>query len=166
MISPQPFRWSGEAMIPLRPRSADRAFVIGQEYWLVEERRRSVASHNHEFAWLSEAWRNLPEDVADLYPSPEHLRKRALVQAGYYTETIVDAGSNAAALRVAAFMRQKDEFAIVVVRGAIAVERVAKSQSRRAMTPKEFQESKTAIMEIIAQLIGVDPADLGKAEAA
>lgn len=165
-IAPQPFRWSGDAMRPLRPRAADRAYVVGQEYWLVEEQRRSVTSHNHEFAWLAEAWRNLPEDIADLYPSPEHLRKRALIQGGFYTETIVDAGTSAAALRVAAFMRQKDEFAVVVVRGPVVVERVAKSQSRRAMTPKEFQESKTALMEIVAGMIGVTPESLRNARAA
>lgn len=166
MNSPQPFRWTGSAMEPLRPRAADRTYVIGQEYTLDIWEPRSTASHNHEFAWLAEAWRNLPENLADLYPTPEHLRKRALIEAGYYDETIVDAGTNAAALRMATFMRAKDDFALVIVRGAFAIERVAKSQSRRAMDRKTFQESKTAIMEIVAALIGVAPEDLRKAEAA
>lgn len=153
-------------MQALRPRAADRTYVIGQEYTLDIWEPRSTASHNHEFAWLAEAWRNLPENLADLYPTPEHLRKRALIEAGYYDETIVDAGTNAAALRMATFMRAKDDFALVIVRGAFAIERVAKSQSRRAMDRKTFQESKTAIMEIVAALIGVAPEDLRKAEAA
>ena len=86
MATPQPFRWSGSAMEPIRPRAADRAYVIGEVYTLDIWEPRSTASHNHEFAWLAEAWRNLPENLADLYPTPEHLRKRALIDAGYYDE--------------------------------------------------------------------------------
>lgn len=160
------FTWDGEYLIPVSQRTADKLLVVGQRYAFVEYADRSQASHSHQFAWLAEAWRNLPENLADLYPTPEHLRKRALIEAGYYDETIVDAGTNAAALRMATFMRAKDDFALVIVRGAFAIERVAKSQSRRAMDRKTFQESKTAIMEIVAALIGVAPEDLRKAEAA
>lgn len=159
-MSPQPFTWDGEAMRPRRPRAADREFVVGETYVLDRWEPRSTASHNHEFAWLAEAWKNLPEPLADQFPTPEHLRKRALIDAGYYTETIVDAGSDAAALRVAGYMRGKDGFSYVVVRGPLCVERVAKSQSRRAMKGKEFQESKTAILEIVAAMIGVKPEEL------
>ena len=154
------FRWTGEAMTPLRPKLADANFVIGEVYWLEEEKPRSETSHRHEFAWLKEAWLQLPEGFADELPTPEHLRKRALISAGYYHETIIDAGTNAAALRVASYVRSRDEFAHVVVRGPLVVERVAKSQSRRAMKAGEFQESKTKIMDIIAGMIGVAPASL------
>ena len=166
MNSPQPFRWTGSAMEPLRPRAADRAYVIGEVYTLDIWEPRSTASHNHEFAWLAEAWRNLPEDLADLYPTPEHLRKRALIDAGYYDETIIDVGNKAGALRVAAAWRGANDFALVIARGPAVVIRTAKSQSRGKMDRKTFQESKTAIMEIVAQMIGVAPDDLRKAEAA
>lgn len=159
---PITFEWTGDAMVPL-PRFAklcDRQFVVHETYRLVVEDERSEASHRHEFAWLDDAWRNLPEDCAELYPTPTHLRKRALVEAGFYNETVVDAGSNAAALRVASAFRARDEFALVIVRGPLVVIRDAKSQSRRAMKRDEFQASKTAILEIVAAMIGVTPEEL------
>jgi hypothetical protein len=125
---------------------------------IVEE--RSEKSHSHEFAWLKEAWQNLPETIADQFPTPNHLRKRALILGGFYHETLIDAGSNAAALRVAAYARGKDEFAHVVVRGAFVVERTAKSQSRRSMDKAEFQASKQAVIDVVSAMIGVTPAAL------
>lgn len=139
---------------------AARRYEPHQTYLMEEVQERSVASHNHEFGWLKEAWSNLPEAIADLYPHPEHLRKRALIEAGYYNEEIVDAGTNAAALRVASSFRKREEFSLVIVRGHFVILRTAKSQSRRAMKKEEFQASKTAIMEVIAAMIGVDPATL------
>lgn len=167
-MTPLPFTWDGEAMQVRKgfQRQADQQFVIGEDYRLAPVEDRSDATHRHEFAWLREAWASLPEDVSDAYPSPDHLRKAALIQAGYYTETIVDAGSNAAALRVAAYMKGKDQFSHVVVRGPLAVERIARSQSRRTMDKAEFQASKTAIMEIVGAMIGVDADTLGRQQVA
>ena len=159
-MSAQAFRWEGDGFKPLRPKLADQTFVVGKVYWLDEEQRRSSLSERHEFAWIREAWKNLPEKVAEALPTPDHLRKRALIDAGFYDETIIDAGTQSAALRVASFARSKDGFAYVVTRGPLVVVREAKSQSRRAMDGKAFQASKTAIMEIIAGMIGVSPSDL------
>lgn len=157
MKYPTAFTFRDGVMTPKTPALAKSRFDEGGDYLLVDVEDRSVKSHNHEFAWLNEAFKNLPERLAPDFPSPEHLRKRALIDAGYYRETIVDAGSNAAALRVAAFMRADDEFAVAVVNGPYAIKRVAKSQSRRAMLKEEFQASKTAVLEIVAGLIGVTP---------
>jgi hypothetical protein len=38
--------------------------------WQMAE-NRSSESHRHFFAVVNEAWRNLPEDLADDFPSPE-----------------------------------------------------------------------------------------------
>lgn len=149
--------WDGESFTPLNgfAKIADRHYVIGEIYLLSEQNERSQVSHNHEFAWLKDAWQNLPETLADQIPSAEHLRKRLLIEAGFYAETLIDAGSNAAALRVAQYARGEDEFAAVVVRGPLVVVRKAKSQSRRAMDKAEFQASKTAIMEAAEALLQV-----------
>lgn len=121
---------------------------------------RSAASHAHQFAWLTEAWQNLPEDIAPQYPTAEHLRKRALIQAGFYDEDAIDCGSKDGAERVAAYAQRQDEFAVVMVRGQIVLVRRAKSQSKRDMDRAEFQRSKDAILEIVAGMIGVTPQQL------
>jgi hypothetical protein len=161
------FRWDGDSFVPLRPKAADAVFVVGQIYWLEEAPlERSASSHRHMFAWLKTAHEHLPETISDLYPTPEHLRKRALIDAGWYRETAIDAGSKAAALRVAAYARGEDEFALVTVRGSTVLVKKARSQAMRGADPmnaKEFQASKTAIMDTIAGMIGVTPDDIGRA---
>ena len=154
------FQWNGEALIPKRPRQADAEFTIGEEYMMERIEPRSAASHNHYFACVTEAWRNLPEDQADRYPSSEHLRKAALITTGYRDERTIVAASKAEALRLAAFIRPMDEFAIVVVRDAVVVVYTAKSQSLRAMGKKAFGESKQAVLEYLATLIEVAPETL------
>ncbi len=163
---PMVFRWTGAEMVPLHHRLAERHFARGETYALVQHEDRSTATHNHEFAFIAEAWKNLPEDLAELYPSPEHLRKRALIQAGYFDEMAVDAGTNAAALRVASALRAMDDFAFVVVRGPLVVRRTAKSQSRRAMNKQEFAGSKSKVLDIISDMLGVQPAELERSRAA
>lgn len=159
---PMAFLWDGESMVPRSARAADEQFVIGEVYLLAEHHQRSTASHAHEFAWLHEAWKNLPESRADDFPTPEHLRKRALIDAGFFDQQIIDAGTNAAALRVAQGIRARpgEEFSLVIVRGPAVVIRTAKSQSYRAMGREDFQRSKTAVMERVSELIGVEPAQL------
>ena len=162
---PIPCTWDGDAFAPVSQRFAklaDKFFVVGEIYAMVVEQPRSGASHNHQFAWLHEAWMSLPEGIADLYPSEEHLRKRALIEAGYYTETAIDAGTRAAALRVAAAVPALDEFAFAKVEGPIVLVRRAKSQSMRAMGAKQFYESKAAILAIIADMLSISPEALRK----
>lgn len=163
---PVPFLWDGEVMKPLQPKRADAFYTVGERYIMIPVCHRSDATHKHEFAWLREAWMNLPEALADQYPTTEHLRKRALIDAGYYDETIIDAGTAAAAIRVAVAFRGIDDFALVIVRGPYVIRRVAKSQSKRTMGAKDFQASKEAIMGVVANLIGVETKELAEAEAA
>lgn len=158
------FDWDGEHFTPAHPRRADRFLTVGQRYCLAQHEERSQASHSHEFAWLRDAWLSLPEDIADLYPSAEHLRKRALIEAGFYDETIIDCDTPAAAARVAAAFRSRDAFTLVLVRDSYVIIRTAKSQSRRAMNKREFQASKDAIIEIVSGMIGVNPGQLAKRE--
>lgn len=163
MNAPLLFRWEGDAMKPAGAHQQDRCdkeYVVGQTYRLMEWEERSDVSHKHQFAWLKEAWDQLPDDLKDLYPTTEHLRKRALIEAGFYDEEAIDAGTNAAALRVAASARRWHEFSLVIVRGPIVLIRTPKSQSRRKMNAKDFQRSKESIMEIVAEMIGVSPDQL------
>jgi hypothetical protein len=146
-------------MVPARPEAAAKAYVEGRRYWLDEVSERSWISHRHEFAFVKEAWSNLPEPLWDTFPTPEHLRKAALIATGWRRETIIDAGNKAAALRVAAYARGEDEFAHVTARGPTVIVHKARSQRMHGhdcMDKKEFQESKDAILGWISELIGVD----------
>lgn len=166
MSAVQPFRWDGSAMVPIRPRAADRAYVIGQEYILEIVEPRSGAQHRYYFAAVAEAWRNLPEALSDEYADAETLRKKALIRTGYRDERSIVCASKAEARRMAAFIAPMDRYAIVDAREAVVRVWTAKSQSVRAMGKKEFGESIEAVLAFCAGLIGVAPADLQKAEAA
>jgi len=163
--APMPYRWSGDSWVihPRFQRQADAAFAIGESRMMVEVEERSEASHRQEFAWLREAWMSLPEHVASEYPSPEHLRKRALIATGWCTMTDYVCGSNAEALRWATNLRKEmDEYALVIVERTVVRVLKAKSQSIRAMGKADFQASKTAILEWVAKLLEVEPATLAK----
>lgn len=152
-------RWDGESFVPLRPKLADKHFVVGEVYPLVTHEERSAASHRQYFASLHEAWMNLPEGEADRFPTSEHLRKRALVEAGYFDEEIIDCGSNKVAPNVGAAIRKRDDFAIIFIRDEFVIIRTAKSQSMRAMGKKVFQESKAKVLDIAWGLCGVKPSE-------
>src|SRR5580698_2155122 len=154
------FTWNGSEMVPMRPKAADARFVIGQRYWLDEVSDRSWLSHQQQFAWIAEAWGNLPHSMAEMFPSPEHLRKAALIATGWFRETIVDCGNRAAAARVAAYARGEDEFARVVVRGSTVAVQKARSQRMHGldrMDKAEFQKAKEDILAWIAELLDVEP---------
>jgi hypothetical protein len=131
-------------------------FVVGATYTLEEKHERSAASHAHYFASLNEGWLNLPEDTAERFPTPEHLRKFALIRTGHYDERSIQCGSPEEALRLAAFIEPMDEFTIVVVDHAMVTVYTSKSQSIRAMDKKTFQQSKTDVLEYIGTLIGAE----------
>lgn len=145
---------------------AARHFGEGEIVNLVIHEERSDVSHRHAFAWLREAWVNLPEGLAEAYASPEHLRKRALIATGWCTTQDYVCGSKAEAVRWAANLRREaDEHALVIVKeGVVRVHR-AKSQARGKMNKADFQASKDAIMGWIADLIGVTPAELQRSAA-
>lgn len=156
---PIQFQWDGEAMVPASGfwrREADKQFVVGQRYRMVEENDRSDASHRHEFAWLREAWNSLPDALLDQYPSSEHLRKYGLIAKGHCTMTQHPCVSAAEAERTEASIRRHvDKYAIVRRRGTVVTVYEAVSQSRRAMGAPQFQQSKSDLMDFVADVLGV-----------
>jgi hypothetical protein len=164
-IPPMAFSWTGAEMVPVHPRLADRHFVIGETYALVQHEDRSAASHRHYFACIAEAHGSLPEAWADRLPTPEHLRKFCLIRAGFADSQTFVASSKAEAQRLASFIRPIDEFAVVTVEGCTVTRYTAKSQSEKAMGRKDFQASKDAVLSIVSDLIGVSADELRKAVA-
>lgn len=159
-IAPVPFEWDGDAMIPTNARMADRHYVVGERYRLVPHEDRNANSHRHYFACIHEAWLNLPEPMMERFASSDHLRKHALIKAGYCDERTIACSSKAEAQRVAAFIRPMDEYALVAVREATVIHWTAKSQSVKAMGNKTFQESKTKVLDVLSDMIGTNVTEL------
>jgi hypothetical protein len=159
---PLAFAWDGDAMRPL-PGYAEIAaarFSVGEVVTLAPVEARSSPSHRHYFACVREAWVNLPAEHAARFASEAHLRKYALIKAGYRDERQVVCASRAEARRIAAFIRPIDDYAVVVVEGRVIIQLTAKSQSSPAMGKSQFQASKDAVLAILAEMIGVEPASL------
>jgi len=148
-------------------RQADQQFCVGESYRLAPIEDRSDISHNHEFAWLREAWASLPEALSDQFPSPAVLRKWALIRAGYCDVTDHVCQFKTEAARTAVLLSaQTDDYAIIAVEDKTVRVFKARSQSRKAMDKAEFQASKTAIMDVIAGLLDVEPEALADLRAA
>ena len=150
------FTWDGDSFVP-RPAFREKCnsqFVCGEVYRMDIREERSEASHRHYFASIREAWLNLPEHMAEQVATPEHLRKFALIKAGYRDERVIAAESPEEAQRLKALVRSYDDFAIISVDGNTVTVLTAKSQSMRAMGKKEFSESKKKVLDIISNLIG------------
>lgn len=153
------FRWDGEAMEPFggfQARQADKQYVVGETYRMVEHHDRSANSHRHFFATINDAWQNLPDELLEEYPNPEVFRKKLLIRAGYADERSIVCASKAEAQRIAAFVKPMDDYAIVTVREAVVRVYTAHSQSVKAMGAKTFQESKQAVLDRIDSLLGVE----------
>lgn len=163
MSTPVRFRWNGEQMELASQnwqRLADKQFVIGELYDLVEHHQRSGASHRHYFHEIRDAWLNLPEWMTERFVTEEHLRKWALIKAGYCDERSLVCASRAEALKVASFVKPIDDYAVVLVDGNVVREFTAKSQSTKSMDRKTFQESKEAVLQIVSLLINTTPTEL------
>ena len=134
-------------------RRADGHFVIGAVYALIEHNERSAISHAHYFAQVKEYWQTLPESLAAEFPSPEHLRKKALIRAGFAEEQATVLDTHEDAIKFAAFAKTIDEFCIVAIEGRVVKRFVAQSQNYRAMNREEFQKSKQAVLDYIDALL-------------
>lgn len=172
MTAPLLFRYEGDGEFKAPSgywaKRADLAYVVGETYELVEHHDRSQSSHNHEFAAIADMWQSLPERYRHepWAQTPEHLRKYALIMCRYCDTQTYPCGSNAEAKRWAANLRPLDEYSVVTVEGTTVYRFTAQSQKKRAMGAKRFQESKTAILEYIEDLIGVERGSSKDARAA
>lgn len=166
-IKPIRMVWDGVGLLPVKgaDKLAGEQFAIGETYYMDVVRVRSKISHDHFFAVVEEAWQNSAGEAQERFPTADHLRKYALIKSGYCDVDSLPCSSRAEALRVAAFMRRADEYALIVVSQALVSRYTAKSQSLKAMGAKVFQESKTAVLAVLADLLEVTPRQLSEASA-
>lgn len=157
-----PMRYEGNGVFRcLHPKriSIDVGSVNG---WQMAE-HRSAKSHDHFFACVNEAWKSLPENMADDFPSPEHLRKWALIKAGFCSETRIVCANNAEAMTLAAKAKAMDKFSLVAIDGKLVTIWTADSQRKDAMGRQAFQEAKDRALDEISKLIGTNAATLRSA---
>ena len=135
------------------------------------DRARSPQNHKHQFAWIKDAWGNLPESAL-LQPwaeTPETLRKHALIATGYHQTLVLDCGANATAQRVKTALLAAEVkahgYALGQVRGPVVRIWTPESQSVRSMGGDRFKASKAAILDWIASQMGVAPDELKSAGA-
>lgn len=135
-------------------RRAAALFTHGYGYLLVAD--RTPEDHRHMFQMIRRAWENLPHHLADEFPDPEALRKKALVKTGFYNEARIAHETVADAIKTAAGAAQANGFALVSRRGTWVIVRSPKSQAQDAMDREEFRRSKEAVLAFASSLIGVD----------
>lgn len=159
--------WQGGVLRPVSPywlRRAQKEFGEGEVVRIVRHHERSMGAHNAYFAQIENAWKSLPPMMEERFPSADHLRRYALVKAGYCHSDSIVCPSHADALRVSAFVRGADEFAVVTVNKNVVTRYTPKSQSYRNMDKKTFMESKEKTLEVIADLLGVTAGELDAAK--
>lgn len=159
MTAPLPlnFTWEGDCFRPTNAwnaKKADEQYVVGQRYAIVEHLEASSATRAHFFATLRDIWLSFPPALMKEFPSPEALRKHALVREGYADKESLVCSSNAEAKRLAAFIARDDTYAVITVDGRVVTKFTPQSQSAGAMDKKTFQESKDKILSYCASLIG------------
>ena len=167
MNAPLPWRYEGGGVLrstsPFFAKRADQQYEAGKTYLLLEMHERSEASHRQYFASINDAWSSLPDGMAVDFPTPDILRRHALIMTGFRRERKFVASSKAEARKIAAFLRPQsvsDDYAIISVHENIVIEWKAKSQSYKEMGKVDFQKSKQAVLDFVAELIGVTPETL------
>jgi hypothetical protein len=147
-------------------RRADAAYVIGEQYYVEPRQARSMNSHRHFFASVNEAWQNLPEPLAKRFKTADHLRRYALIKTGFYLSQQLVCPTKKAAEITAAWIRPAAEYSVITVDGRVVTRFDAKSQNTREMGKEDFQKSKTAVLDFLAELIGTTRKELEGAESA
>ncbi len=103
---------------------------------------------------MNEAWNNLPENIANRFPTVTHMRKIGLIECGYYNERMIVLPDHESAKNVATFVGD-DQYAVISVVGPAVVMRTAMSQSRLAMGQQQFRKSKEDVLTWAAELCGI-----------
>lgn len=160
-------KWTGEGFRPDSPAAAawcQRHVRPWEKVTLTVHQGRSMKSHRHLFPWLKDAWESLPEEHrgAPWAASPEHLRKYALIKSGFYDVRLFPVASEEEAARWMPILRAFDSFSVVVTTGSVVLYYTAQSQKMTVMGKDRFQRSKQAVLEFVADLLGIYPEELAR----
>jgi hypothetical protein len=161
-MRPVAFFWDKQegVMTPMHRHRpiAEKQFEDGKVYILQVVDDKSSRSMRHFHASVRDCWLNLPHGLSERFPDQEFLRKHALCHTGFADERTVVCTSRDQAHQFAALCRTLDRYAVITIKDKIV--RIFTARSQAAMDHAEFQKSKTACLDYLASLIGVDPATL------
>lgn len=155
-------QWDGEVMRPTGRMQAiaDAQFVPGERYRLEVVCNRSGADHRHYFAWLHEAWSNLPEHLEGRWADEDALRRWALIKADFFTVHTYYAETETEADRYSASMLEQDSEVQIERAGFRVIVKRAMTQNFKSMTQRQFHDSKDKVIRVVSMLIGVTPETL------
>lgn len=136
-----------------------RQFSYGEDYPLGPVEGVPSRSRGGFFAAIKDAWNNLPAED-ERFPSPEHLRKRALVGAGWATHAQYVMDTPKDAKNMAKALRARDEYAVIKCGGNVVDIWIAKSIAAGAISGQEFQVVKTKALDWAAGLARTTRAEL------
>ncbi len=156
--------WDGVVLTPTPryARAAARQFEPGAEYPLQIVESRNMRFHNKYFAAIHEGWTQLPERIAQRFPTSEHLRHWLLIQVGEAVEKEYDLQTSDDARLLAMCVRTESPFARVRVVGPRVIVNRANSQALGSMSAAEFNDSAEKVLDLLAQMIGVPRGKLVK----
>lgn len=123
---------------------------------ILDDGNHSDPARRRFFAIVREVWQTLPDDLVQRYPSPEHLRKAALISVGWCDSTTVAAGSKTAAPEVAAMARRLDRYAVATITGTVVQVFTARSMSKRHCPKSAFIPISGQVYDWLSQLVGSD----------
>lgn len=156
-LLPVPFIWTNGAMVPLeRFRERCGQYVEGEMYSLIPYDQRSRISHDHYFCVVRAAFQNWPESYPIVLPDESALRYHALIQTGHFDQIVGSYESPEAAETSARDLVRRVEYAEYSIFENVAVLRFPKTQKKKAMGSKVFQQSKQDVIDWLSAIIGVD----------
>ncbi len=158
-------QWNGREFVPTDPDGRDwcrHNLRIWEKVSLTVAQARSEKTHRHHFAWLHDAWMSLPEEYQGQWwaASSEHLRKYALIKTGFFDCQMIAVDSAEEAMRWAMILRGFDSYCVLIPKNTVLMCLTAKSQKMSVMGKDQFQRSKTAVLNFVADLLGIYPEEL------
>lgn len=142
----------------------EKMFGAGQEITFEELGDRNMNRHRMYFARLKELWLTLPESMAEDFPSPEVLRKHALIRCGYATMRKFSMANADEASALERMLSELESYAVCEItapvvgspRRILAVW-VPQSQAVKNMGKSEFDKSVTDVLDYCERLVRSEP---------
>lgn len=162
MIRPVQFIWTDEGVMKPLPRFktlCDRQYAVGEEYALGPIDNIPSKSRAGFFVDLHNAWSTMQEGD-NRFPSETHLRKRALIAAGWatHTQTVLDTPKDAQKSKI--MLNRVEEYALVTIGGCVVDVWIAKSIANGQITAEQWRVVKPKALAWIAEQANTTVEDL------